>query len=115
MGGRAGVEPAYDDDEPVDRPLDRADRRLRAAPALTNSRSAESGVAWSPDGTRLAFAAPATDGPLSPGSLNALAAMAGRPGGSSGQQIFVLDVAGGGDEALEDLRVARQYFQLMGK
>ena len=63
---------------------------------LTNTKSAESGVTWSPDGTRLAFASATTDGPLSPGSLNALAAMAGRPGGSSGQQIFILDVAGGG-------------------
>ena len=64
---------------------------------LTNTRGAESGVTWSPDGTRLAFAAPVSDGPLSPGSLNALAAQVGRPGGGSGQQIFVLDVAGGGD------------------
>ena len=62
---------------------------------LTNSRGAESGVTWRPDGTRLAFAAPVSDGPLSPGSLNALAAQVGRTGGSSGQQIFVLDVAAG--------------------
>ena len=66
---------------------------------LTSTRGAESGVTWSPDGTRLAFSAPVSDGPLSPGSLNALAAQAGRPGGASGQQIFVLDVAGGGAPA----------------
>jgi dipeptidyl aminopeptidase/acylaminoacyl peptidase len=66
---------------------------------LTSTRGAESGVTWSPDGRRLAFSAPVSDGPLSPGSQNALAAQAGGPGGPSGQQIFVLDVAGGGAPA----------------
>ncbi|MDQ1729795.1 MAG: hypothetical protein QOD33_1920 [Pyrinomonadaceae bacterium] len=75
------VEPAYDEKEQVsDLWLVPAD--ASAPPRrLTVSKSAESGVAWSPDSRRLAFAA--------------------KREGDDASQIYVLDVAGGG----ESLRV----------
>ena len=63
---------------------------------LTESRGPESGVSWSPDSTRLAFAAAGNEGPLSAGAQAALAAAAGRPGLGDGTQIFVLDVTTAG-------------------
>lgn len=51
---------------------------------FTDTRAAESGLAWSPDGTRLAWAARVDDG------------LASTNAGADATQIFVADVAGGG-------------------
>src|SRR5574337_1007631 len=71
------IEPAYDEKDQVSDlwivPADGSEKPRR----ITFTKSAESGVVWSPDGRRLAFSA--------------------KREGDEAAQIYVLDIAGGGE------------------
>ena len=71
------VEPAYDEKDQVSDLWIVAADGSTPARRLTSSKAGESGVAWSPDGKRIAFVA--------------------RRDGDEANQIYVLDIAGGGE------------------